>query len=105
MALKTKAKFPSFISMLYLYFKRRERLQWNASKGLIVNRPRFEFHIMAWLSIAVFDTGKGPTRLCNTNQHKMQQSGVAKGEYSPTISRYTETLQYSFSKQSGEEAL
>lgn len=88
MALKTKAKFPSFIWILYLYFKRRGRLQRNASKGLIVNRLRFEFHIMTWLSIAVFDTGKVPTPLCNTNQHKMQQSGVAKGKYSTTISQY-----------------
>lgn len=60
---------------------------------------------MTRLSIAVFDTGKVPTPLCNTNQHKMQQSGVAKGKYSTTIPQYNKTLQYSFSKQSEQEAL
>lgn len=36
---------------------------------------------MTRLPIAAFDTGKGPTPLCNTNQHKMQQSDGAQGKY------------------------
>lgn len=74
-ALKTKAKFPRFLLILSVDIKGGQ-ITLECFKG--PNCKQVEIWISHYdfsPSQSVFDTGRAPTTVCNTNQQKAQQSG------------------------------